>query len=124
MNHPEPNSDALLDVVRELASELHPARRTSVTLDSTLDRDIGLDSLGRVELVLRVERRFGMNLPEGTLVNAETPRDLLNAVFGARTPKAANAALEEPSAISPIGTAAPEHARTIVEALDWHLQSH
>jgi acyl carrier protein len=124
MNRPEPNSDALLDVVRELASELHPARRTSITLDSTLDRDVGLDSLGRVELVLRVERRFGMNLPEGTLVNAETPRDLLKAVFGARTPEAANAALAKPDAISPIGTAAPEHARTIVEALDWHLQSH
>ncbi|HEX9853607.1 MAG TPA: acyl carrier protein, partial [Woeseiaceae bacterium] len=75
MNSPEPTADALLDIVRQLGTELHPARRVNVTLDSTLDRDVGLDSLGRVELVLRVERRFGVNLSEGTLVNAETPRD-------------------------------------------------
>jgi 1-acyl-sn-glycerol-3-phosphate acyltransferase len=125
MNSPEPTADALLDIVRQLGTELHPARRVNVTLDSTLDRDVGLDSLGRVELVLRVERRFGVNLPEGTLVNAETPRDLLKNVLGVHTPEAASVpASAQPAETAPHSTAAPEHARTIIEALDWHLQLH
>jgi 1-acyl-sn-glycerol-3-phosphate acyltransferase len=111
--------------VRQLGTELHPARRVNVTLDSTLDRDVGLDSLGRVELVLRVERRFGVALSEGALVNAETPRDLLKDVLGgAHTPQAASAPAAQPGEAAPHGTAAPEHARTIIEALDWHLQLH
>ncbi|MBI4208039.1 MAG: acyl carrier protein, partial [Betaproteobacteria bacterium] len=89
MMNPELPADALLDIVRQLGAELHPARgAANLTLDSTLDRDMGLDSLGRVELALRVERRFGVSLPEGTLVNAETPRDLLKAILGARAPQA------------------------------------
>ena len=40
-------------LVRDLVWELHPEmqRRVAVTLDSDLDRDLGLDSLGRAELV-------------------------------------------------------------------------
>ena len=41
-------------LVRDLVWELHPhmQRRVAVTLNSDLDRDLGLDSLGRAELVL------------------------------------------------------------------------
>ena len=40
-------SDALLDMVRRLAVELHPQRKRTIqmTLDSALDRDLGFDSL-------------------------------------------------------------------------------
>ena len=124
MNGPEPNADALIDIVRQLEAELHPARRTAVTLDSALDRDLGLDSLGRVELVLRLERRFDVHLPEATVVSAETPRDLLKAMLGARPAEAAGTAISEPNRTLPGGTATPEHARTILEALDWHLDAH
>ena len=124
MNPPDVTAEPLLELVRELGSELHPARRISVTLDSALDRDIGLDSLGRVELILRMERRFGVNLPEGTLVNAETPRDLLKALVSARTSAGAEAGMPLPSVARADSTAMPEHARTMVEALDWHLEAH
>lgn len=125
MMNPELPADALLDIVRQLGAELHPARgAANLTLDSTLDRDMGLDSLGRVELVLRVERRFGVSLSEGTLVNAETPRDLLKAILGARAPQAAPAPAGEAGAPAQRSAAAPDHARTIIEVLDWHLQSH
>ena len=47
-------------LVRDLVWELHPhmQRRVAITLDSDLDRDLGLDSLGRAELVLRIDRAF------------------------------------------------------------------
>ena len=50
----------LLEVVRHLATELRPrqtgAKTEVVTLDSSLDRDLGLDSLARVELLARIEK--------------------------------------------------------------------
>ena len=60
------SAEALLQVVRELAVELHPKRARSlrVTLDSTLDRGLGFDSLSRAELLLRLERSFGDSLPD------------------------------------------------------------
>src|SRR5208283_5567742 len=74
----------LLDIVGTLAAELHPGMKSAVTLDSALDRDIGFDSLARVELVQRCERFFDVSLPEQTLATVETPRDLLRAVLSAR----------------------------------------
>ena len=54
----------LIAVVRELVRELSPQRlkRGDVTLASRLDRDLGIDSLGRTELVLRIERKFHVRL--------------------------------------------------------------
>jgi len=55
--------------------ELPPVLRSSV-----LDRDLGFDSLGRMELLLRTERAFGLDLSADTLQRAETVADLLSAV--------------------------------------------
>ena len=72
----------LLGLVHQLAVELQTQRGRSVTvtLDSSLDRDLRFDSLSRAELVLRIERVFGVSMPENVLATAETPRDLLRAV--------------------------------------------
>src|SRR5204862_3165199 len=71
----EPNK--LLAVVAAVAREARPHVEAYVALDSSLERDLGLDSLARVELVLRLEREFGASLPEQALASSETPRDLL-----------------------------------------------
>ena len=55
--------------------ELPPVLRSSV-----LDRDLGFDSLARMELLLRTERAFGLDLSADTLQRAETVADLLSAV--------------------------------------------
>jgi 1-acyl-sn-glycerol-3-phosphate acyltransferase len=116
----------LLRVVRDLAVELHPRRAAtlSVALDSALDRDLGFDSLGRVELLLRIERAFGVQLPEELLGQAETPRDLLNAVLEAEPGAAAR--IREQAVLPALEAieAAPHHARTLTEVLDWHLRTH
>jgi len=50
----ERSASELLDIVARLAAELHPRRtKPAVTLDSRLDRELGFDSLGRVELIAR-----------------------------------------------------------------------
>src|SRR5262249_40863306 len=84
---PESIVQTLLAVVQQLVSELHPHQHNArtVTLDSALERDLGLDSLGQMELVVRLERAFGVQLPEQVLATAEVLRDLVQAVHRAST---------------------------------------
>ena len=117
----------LLEIVKSLVVELHPqdAHRLRVTLDSALDRDLGFDSLSRVELMLRIERAFSTSLPERLLAGAETPRDLLHAlrtVPSGLVPAAPEQRVEP--AVQADTTGRPDKAKTLVEALDWHLGVH
>ena len=53
----------VLDVVRSLVAELDPARaRRAIGLDDSLTRELGLGSLERVELLLRLEQKTGVSL--------------------------------------------------------------
>ena len=126
-----PREDAaarLLAEVREVAEELHPGRELRrLALDSSLDKDLGLDSLGRAELVSRLEKLFDVGLPESLVASAETPRDLLRAVQGAGPARAAAAGARlEPLAVEPLADAeaVPQSARTLVEAIEWHVERH
>jgi acyl carrier protein len=48
--------EKLLAVVAAVAREARPNVAPRVSLDSSLEKELGLDSLARVELVLRLER--------------------------------------------------------------------
>jgi hypothetical protein len=62
----------LVAIVRNLAAELHPSRAGwPASLDARLEQDYGFDSLARVELLLRVEKAFGVAFPETVLAGAE-----------------------------------------------------
>ncbi len=120
-----PSAESLLETVRQIAAELHPARAVPpALLDGRLDQDYGFDSLGRVELFLRIEKSFGVGLPEAVMANAETPRDLLRALLAAdplRHP--------QPDAIARVAALAaegetPEDAATLQEVLEWHVRRH
>jgi 1-acyl-sn-glycerol-3-phosphate acyltransferase len=123
----EGTAESLLEVVRRLAAELQPGRKQllSVTLDSSLDRDFGLDSLARVELLIRIERTFEIMLSEQVLASAETPRDLLRAMLSAGSPRRPRITpdLVKPAALKKADAAA-HSAQTLVEVLDWHVLSH
>src|SRR5436309_9269403 len=112
----------LLAVVAQVAREARPHVDAHVTLDSSLERELGLDSLARVELVLRVEREFGASLPEQALASSETPRDLLRFLLASagQAPKAADRTLA--SLVQAEGVRPPDAARTLTEALEYHAQ--
>ncbi len=117
----------LLGIVRQTLSELRPHEtQVAVGLHSALDRDLGLDSLGRVELWSRIEREFEVRLPEQLFASAETPADVLDALQRL-SPAVAAAEAHEPLA-APEGDAAeqqtPEQAQTLIEVLQWHCRQH
>ena len=112
----------VLAIVSTLVDELggRPGDRP-VGLDDRLDRDLGIGSLERVELLVRLEQRFGVRLPDAVMAEAVSPRDLVTAIRGAEP-----ATLEAlPPARPPLGEAAPPPvgARSLVDVLAWHTEA-
>ena len=121
-----PDAPTLLAAMREVVHELHPhlGARAEVTLDSSLDRDLGLDSLSRMELLSRLERRFGAAIPEAIMANAETARELLPALLaGGRRARAAPPVRSREAGMGAVD-AIPAGAATLLEAVDFHAQRH
>ena len=116
----------LIRLVRDLVLELHPEmqRKVAVTLDSDLDRDLGLDSLGRTELVLRLDRAFKIRLPDRLLADARTPRDLLEAVLAAAPESAAALEALPPQRVELSEIAVPFSEPTLIAVLAHHLRAH
>jgi 1-acyl-sn-glycerol-3-phosphate acyltransferase len=117
--------DGLIALVRDLVRELHPQRSRfiDVNASSRIERDLGIDSLARTELILRIERAFHVRLPAQTIGEAETVEDLLNAL------EQAGPALEHPAfAAAPVSVLpavpAAREARTLIEVLEWHAAHH
>src|SRR5512146_1575175 len=114
----------LLATIRRLVAELRsrPEETIALTLDSSLERDLGFASLGRVELLSRIEQVFGVSLPERIFTTAETPRDLLQALLAAAPAAAPPAGLrfEAPAWVQ----AEAADAKTLPEVLDWHVRTH
>jgi len=113
----------VLDVVRALVGELHPERRgIPVTLDASLDRDLGFDSLARSELLLRLGEATRVELPDALLGTAERPLDLVAAVRVASRARAPRTSLARGAVGAPSGetVGVPYAARTLVDALGFH----
>jgi 1-acyl-sn-glycerol-3-phosphate acyltransferase len=114
----------LLTIVRTLAVEMAPERsRLQVTLDTKLDRELGFDSLSRVELLLRLERGLKVSLPEQVFNAAETPRDLLHAALAA-TGFSPERESRHDSAQVVLGRtdAVPAHINTLQAVLGWRAE--
>lgn len=113
----------VLEIVESLLAELSgPPLRRPVALGDSLDRDLGIGSLERVELLLRLEEVFGVRLPEDVMAGAECPRDLADAIRSAAPSEFERIPQPRPP-VAP-GVAAPGDARTLVDVLRWHVQAH
>ncbi len=123
---PDQSAERLLLLIQELIDEVHPQRPPGeiISLDSHFEKDLGLDSLSRVELIARVERGFELSLPERSFAEVETARDLLRATQRAGMPRA----LLSDSAIKTVSLGqaepAPDAAATLLDVLDWHVEQH
>ncbi|EXI81802.1 MAG: Long-chain-fatty-acid--AMP ligase FadD32 [Candidatus Accumulibacter appositus] len=115
-------SERLLGVLTALVAETRPGRVARVGLGSHLERDLGLDSLARVELLLRVGIEFGCSLPEAALAEAETAQDLLRFIATASGEEHSPTVADASTASGPISV--PTQAMTLVDVFEWHVQHH
>ena len=75
----------LYRVLNQFLDELHPSRKEKHNIDyySQLNRDLGLDSLGRAELLTRIEGEFDLILPDTLLTESKTLQDLIAGILAA-----------------------------------------
>lgn len=116
----------LLQVINVLVTEIHPHRTSTkaINLDSSFEKDLGLDSLARIELMSRVEKQFKLALPERTFAEAESARDLLRAIQGTETPRTALDAADIQTVELGDVEATPDDSRTLIDVLNWHVNTH
>lgn len=75
--------------IEQLSTEIvemvadHMGITNAINLDDRLDRDLGADSIDIVELIMFVERQYGVELPEHETGKIKTVRDIVNHVYNA-----------------------------------------
>ncbi|TAM83958.1 MAG: hypothetical protein EPN47_03890 [Acidobacteria bacterium] len=115
--------EQMLQIVRELLTELGSLRAAeSVTLGSSLERDLGLGSLEMVELLVRTEAHFNVRLPDRITEEAGTPGDWVRAIAGGEEEAAAASqryTIRQPARVAP---PPPDSARTLIEVLRKHAE--
>lgn len=78
----------LLLLTRQFLFEQETERAVyAVTLDASLERQLGIDSLGKVELFHRIEKNFGVNFPDAVMAEADTLAVIADAVLVASPAK-------------------------------------
>jgi len=122
----------VFEITRELLQELGNAHSIPAVRGSAhLDRDLGLGSLERVELLARLDREFRTSLPEQVLAGAETLQDLVQELAQAMGRTSAKSQTSEPTHLAPgeraprtTGpAAAPDHAATWQEVFLYRAEA-
>ncbi|MFX1676227.1 AMP-binding protein [Paraburkholderia sp. A2WS-5] len=117
------HAQQLLEIVGAFAAEMSPAghKPRDVTLRSQFERDLGLDSLARAELLTRIEDTLDVHFPLASFGQATTPADLLRALEGEVSGRSEGAigTVELPAPGDALDL--PIDAQTLVDALQWHV---
>ncbi len=116
--------ERLLQVLRDFLAELGGRGQLGYSLgpQASLERDLGLGSLEKVELLSRLEGEFHVNLSDVAMSAADTVDDVLRLVLAAEGRSVTDdfpAPL--PAIARPLST--PEAVTNLVEALYLHCQS-
>jgi acyl carrier protein len=114
----------VVEVVSDVARTLHPDTPVPpVNLDTRLEKDLGIDSLSRIELVTRLEDRLEIELADGAVTAADSVGDVLEAVRKA-VPEGVRVGEVAPGELGGRPVQAAEEAKTLVEVLRWHAERH
>src|SRR5262245_27920668 len=114
----------LLHVLREFLAELGGRGRWSYALgpQASLERDLGLGSLEKVELLARLESEFRVSLSEAAVAGADTVADIFRAVMAAEGHSVAEDFIAPLAAVAD-APSTPESATNLIEALYLHCQT-
>jgi 1-acyl-sn-glycerol-3-phosphate acyltransferase len=119
------SAERLFGVVEQLVLELYPGdrRRARITAASRIDRDLAIDSLGRAELLRRIEQAFDVSLPDALLGTAETVGDLLSGLGEKAPSEAGGSGVTAASRVADKRAPTPKDAETLVDVLDHYAAS-
>lgn len=70
----------IFNIVREILSEHFCLSRDSIELDSDLTKDLGADSLDKIELIMALEDEFEVEILNSDMDGCKTVKDVVNAL--------------------------------------------
>ena len=114
--------NTVTEVATGLLAEIQRAPRKEIEARMRLDRDLGMDSLTRVEFQRRIEKKFNVTLPDKELARVESVLDLERVV--AQAAQRVDLSMIAPEGPPLLGEVEPAlKARTLLEVLDIHCQT-
>lgn len=69
--------------VQEILVDKLGVEASDITLASSIQDDLGADSLSVMEIVMSVEEEFGITVPEEELMSIQTVQDIVSKVDNA-----------------------------------------
>lgn len=71
-----PREDEVMDVLAGVVK----MGRHEIKMDEKLSISLGVDSTEMVELVVALEKKLGLDIPDGELSHENTPREIVSAI--------------------------------------------
>ena len=72
--------EEIFDKLKELVVDQLGGEEDEVTMEATMQDDLGADSLDLVDLVMSVEEEFGVKVADEDLENIKTVGDIVNYI--------------------------------------------
>lgn len=72
--------EEIFDKLKELVADQLGVEEDEVTMEATMQDDLGADSLDLVDLVMSVEEEFGVKVADEDLENIKTIGDIVNYI--------------------------------------------
>ena len=105
----------VIEVVKELGAELNSGKVPTVSMSTHLEWDLGLASVERTELLVRLEKALGETLSSNAVFNAVTVSDLVALLPGSAAGSSTERLDLKAGEIPPY----PTHANSLIEALEY-----
>ena len=120
-------AEIVVRAAHEMVLELQQYRRGqfNLTTNTHLERDLGLDSLSRVELFHRLGRELDVDIPDEALTKVESLGDLAAVIdaVGVGHGRTRLDMISRDRRLEPV-TDLPLGTDTLVGMLDWHVRNH
>jgi len=71
--------ETIADNLPSVSDKLH-----LITLEASLTKDLGADSLDAVEIILAIEEEYGIEIPDDVAENLKTVGDLMSYLEGVK----------------------------------------
>lgn len=80
MNIKELTDEQLFEEISAIIEERLGVAAADITPEKNLTNDLGADSLDSVELIMSIEQKFGISIPEEAAENIKTVGDIIEYV--------------------------------------------
>ena len=80
MNVKEMTNEQLVEEISTIIEERLGVSAADITPEKSLINDLGADSLDSVELIMAIEQKFGISIPEEAAENIKTVGDIISYV--------------------------------------------